>query len=196
MVLHLLLTILALIMGWWLSWYVFFVHVGVSVLLWVYSNNFKRLPFIGNFTVGILTGMCVYVVGVYYGDYPWSLYVYSGFAFFFTLVREIVKDLEDRFGDARYGCKTLPVIWGVNKTKTFIAFLMGVFSVVLLFLNYPLTSPNKTLYILIIYILEVVLFVILYRADKIRDFARLSNYCKVVILLGILSMVFNTGIEW
>jgi len=36
-----------------------------------------------------------------------------------TLLREIVKDLEDLKGDSWFGCKTLPMVWGDEKNKTF-----------------------------------------------------------------------------
>ncbi|MDH5381566.1 MAG: geranylgeranylglycerol-phosphate geranylgeranyltransferase [Cyclobacteriaceae bacterium] len=196
MFLHIFLTGCALLMGVWLSWSIFFIHLATSFFLWLYSNTFKRLPFWGNLTVGILTGLCVFVVGIFFDAYPWSLYVYSGFAFFFTLIREIIKDIEDRFGDERFGCRTLPVLWGVRKTKIFILLLMVAFSATLVIVNMPLMSYQKQFYLFIIIVLEIILSVFLYRADKTKHFHQLSVFCKGIIVAGVISMVFNSSMEW
>jgi 4-hydroxybenzoate polyprenyltransferase len=33
----------------------------------------------------------------------------------------VVKDMEDMEGDAKYGCKTMPLVWGVPVAKVFTA---------------------------------------------------------------------------
>ena len=40
------------------------------------------------------------------------------------MIREAIKDIEDMPGDARYGCRTMPIVWGVNVTKVYIAVWM------------------------------------------------------------------------
>ena len=47
--------------------------------------------------------------------------VYGGFAFIISLIREVVKDIEDIDGDTRYGCRTMPIVWGINVAKVFTA---------------------------------------------------------------------------
>ena len=47
--------------------------------------------------------------------------LYAGFAFIISLIREVVKDMEDMDGDARYGCKTMPIVWGIPASKMFVA---------------------------------------------------------------------------
>ena len=48
-------------------------------------------------------------------------FLYAGFAFIISLIREVVKDLEDIEGDRRYGCTTMPIAWGINATKVFVS---------------------------------------------------------------------------
>ncbi len=45
--------------------------------------------------------------------------VYSSFAFILSVVREVVKDIEDMEGDMKYNCRTMPIVWGVNVAKVF-----------------------------------------------------------------------------
>ena len=43
------------------------------------------------------------------------------FAFIISLIREAIKDMEDMPGDSKYGCRTMPIAWGVNATKVYAA---------------------------------------------------------------------------
>ena len=51
-------------------------------------------------------------------------FLYSGFAFVISLIREAIKDMEDIEGDRRYGCKTMPIVWGFNASKIYVAIWM------------------------------------------------------------------------
>ncbi|MFK5065625.1 hypothetical protein, partial [Klebsiella pneumoniae] len=39
--------------------------------------------------------------------------VFTSFAFVISIIREVVKDMEDMEGDRRYGCTTMPIVWGL-----------------------------------------------------------------------------------
>ncbi|MEI9957753.1 MAG: UbiA family prenyltransferase [Ferruginibacter sp.] len=47
--------------------------------------------------------------------------MYAAFAFIISLIREVIKDMEDMEGDAKYGCKTMPIVWGIPAAKVFTA---------------------------------------------------------------------------
>lgn len=47
--------------------------------------------------------------------------LYGGFAFIISLIREVIKDIEDMPGDMKYNCRKMPIVWGVNASKVFIA---------------------------------------------------------------------------
>jgi 4-hydroxybenzoate polyprenyltransferase len=40
--------------------------------------------------------------------------VYTSFAFIISLIREVIKDMEDMDGDRKYGCRTMPIVWGLK----------------------------------------------------------------------------------
>ena len=47
-----------------------------------------------------------------------SSLLYDGcFAFIISLIREVIKDIEDVEGDEKYNCKTMPIIWGIPVSK-------------------------------------------------------------------------------
>ena len=163
-----------------------------TLCLWVYSNQLKRLPFWGNLMVAFMTGLSLGVLAVYYKAHNREVFAYALFAFLITLIREIIKDMEDLRGDARHGCRTLPIVWGFKKTKQFLFGLMAIFAV-LLFVEIP--SFNQTLLVIFSLLLIPLGYVsyLLYRADTKKKFHQLSTLCKYFMLLGILSMALVGG---
>jgi len=155
----------------------------------LYSNQLKRLPFIGNFIVAALTGLSISIISIYFGQKPILVHTYALFAFAISLIREIVKDMEDWKGDANFGCKTLPIIWGIRKTKLLLYVLISLFYFLIFYMTQFL--ENDTLYL---YFSGLTLFVIYFihrlrLADTIKHYHFLSNFCKVMMLSGILSML-------
>ncbi len=186
--LHIGLSTVGLLLGAVVSLGIALLNLNAIFLLWLYSNNLKRLPFIGNFVVAILTGLSVLMIDLYYHSHSTVIYIYAGFAFMMTLVREIIKDIEDLKGDNSFGCKTLPIVWGIRKTKFVIYFLLAIFlaSVVVLDIVYRVLPMRY--YLIFLFVPLLYFIVALVRADMKKDFSYLSTFCKVIMLLGILSM--------
>jgi len=84
--------------------------------------------------------------------------LYGGFAFIVSLIREVVKDIEDEVGDRKYGCRTMPIVWGINSSKVFIAvWIITLFGSLSAIMVYALI--NKWYYIGL-YILTILLPII------------------------------------
>ena len=121
-------------------------------------------------------------------------FLYAGFAFIISLVREVVKDIEDMPGDARYGCHTMPIVWGVTGAKIFTAtWLIVLITSLIIILAYILPFGWK---LAALYCAAGIIFPLLYILRKLvsatgtNDFHRLSNLLKLAMLTGILSMLF------
>jgi 4-hydroxybenzoate polyprenyltransferase len=187
---HTVLSMLGVGVGFFLSWKIGIVNFFSAFLLWLYSNYLKRQPFIGNLSVALLTGLSIWLVNVLYMVNNQLVTIYALFAFFMTLIREIIKDMEDLKGDNSFGCKTLPIIWGIRKTKVLIYVLMMIFIAVVISLNRLFVGLPMNYFLVLLFIPMGFLFVKLLRADTVKDFDFLSQMCKVIMLLGILTMVF------
>lgn len=174
--------------GLLLSWPIASVNFLSAFLLWLYSNNLKRQPFIGNFSIGLLTAASIAVVNLLYPPFNSYILVYALFAMVMTLVREIIKDMEDWKGDNTFGCKTLPIIWGIRKTKSLLYILLVLFAILVLLVNQSYLGLPIYYFIVFLFIPMGYLIARLMRADTIRDFARLSSLCKLILVLGIVSM--------
>ncbi|MBL7842815.1 MAG: geranylgeranylglycerol-phosphate geranylgeranyltransferase [Cyclobacteriaceae bacterium] len=171
-----------------LSWWIVVINIFSVSLLWFYSNLLKRLPFVGNLAVALLTGTSIAVLNVLYYQNNLLVIIYAVFAFFMTLIREVIKDMEDLKGDNTYGCKTLPIVWGIRKTKNFVYGMLAVFGAVVLFINLMYVKLPLIYFIMMLFVPLAWLVMQLIKADTKRDFSWLSSFCKVIMLLGILSM--------
>jgi 4-hydroxybenzoate polyprenyltransferase len=187
---HTVLSFTGVGIGFLLSWRIGVVSFGSAFLLWWYSNYLKRLPLAGNVVVAILTGLAIEMINLLFEVNNHLVTIYALFAFFMTLVREIIKDMEDLKGDNTFGCKTLPIIWGPRRTKWVIYILLFIFSVTVVLLNYFLVGLPMLYFGIFLFIPLGWLLVKLIRADTVRDFYLLSLFCKGIMLLGILSMAF------
>ncbi|MBL7850296.1 MAG: geranylgeranylglycerol-phosphate geranylgeranyltransferase [Cyclobacteriaceae bacterium] len=190
LLLHSVLTLTGIGLGFLLSWRIGLVHLTAGFLLWLYSNALKREPFIGNLTVALLTGLAIFSVQLVYPGWKATISVYSLFAFFITLVREIIKDMEDLRGDNTFGCRTLPIVWGIRATKVFIYALLVLFAATVVIIHQVVT-PLPVLFFVGFLLLPMGILVIwLIRADTRKDYYWLSQFSKMIMLAGIFSMAF------
>ncbi|MBS1975754.1 MAG: geranylgeranylglycerol-phosphate geranylgeranyltransferase [Bacteroidetes bacterium] len=187
---HVILSAVGIMLGTYLSWKIGVIQVAAVFALWLYSNALKRLPFVGNFVVALLTGATVLMVSVLYPPLTALVCVYALFAFFMTLVREIIKDVEDLKGDDTFGCRTLPILWGVRPTKQFTYALLLLFAISVVLLHKLITPLPMGFFIGFLFVPMLILVIWLIRADTKRDFQLLSRFCKWIMLAGIGSMAF------
>lgn len=187
---HQALNLIGCLIGLYLSRWVFLLDVVSVSLLWFYSAKFKREPFIGNLIVSFLTALSLIVLAVYYRQNVDLLLIYSAFSFCISLVREVIKDMEDVKGDARFGCRTLPIVWGLRRTKTLLYVIIASF-ITTLFLMADTLDNVRLGWIFMILLLPVGYLVYrLVMADTKRDFSYLSGLCKLIMLMGVVSMAW------
>jgi 4-hydroxybenzoate polyprenyltransferase len=187
---HTLLSFAGIAIGTYLNWKIGLLNFGAAFLLWWYSNNLKRQPLIGNIVVSLLTALAIVIVDSLYKTGNTLIFIYAAFAFFITLIREVIKDMEDLKGDDTFGCRTLPIIWGMRKTKYFIYGVLAIFSITVVLLDIFYVDLPEYYFLLFLFVPLIILLVTLIQADTKRDYSRLSNFCKIILLLGVFSMAF------
>lgn len=191
MVIHIIFTCLGIFFSGMLGELFFLINVLAAFSLWIYSNSLKRLPFIGNFVVAFLSGLAVYLV-VFTETHNYdTILAYAFFAFLISLIREIIKDMEDLQGDKKFGCTTLPIKYGLRNSKKIIYLIEIVFvgSIVMLLIEAGTTLSLK-LYIMLLLALIGYFSFHLHKADTKKDYTFLSGICKLIMICGIVSMIF------
>lgn len=208
---HTLINILAVMIGLYVSysigaWKLVLIHFMCAAGLWFYSTTFKRQFFIGNFIIAGFTALVPFVVGVYellpcYKAYSISgeiislkiawqwIFALSFFAFITTLLREILKDMEDYEGDKEYGCKTMPIVIGIPSSKIIVIVLALFTMTVLAMVQVLQFQTNSYLgfyyFLLALQIPFVYLIYITYRAQTKKQFRYAGNTAKLIMLMGV-----------
>jgi 4-hydroxybenzoate polyprenyltransferase len=191
MMAHLLLSGIGVLVGCLLGWQVGLINLGATLLLWGYSARLKSYFLVGNLTIGLLSALMVLVVPVHYGSGNTAVWAYALFSFLISLVRELIKDMEDVKGDASFDRRTLPIVLGIPATKWVIYGILTLFfATVLLAMVYRAHDVFFSLYMLLLILLPgALLLKALLKSDRKRDFSRLSRWCKGLMVMGILSML-------
>lgn len=180
-----------------------------SFLLVSYNSTLKNIPLLGNLTVAFLCALVALMVGLFdflpiidYSNQPTIMPTmtiitgYAIFAFIITLLRELVKDMEDVEGDKAAGIDTFPVHFGMKKAKI-LAFTVALL-LQLLLLFYTITvfessSLGVLLYIVLAVMLPLAIAMYkLVRAQDAKAYYNCCNWIKLVMLTGILSIGFFT----
>ena len=178
-----------------------------AVLLYYYSLSLKKRLLVGNIVVAGITAWSIMVLICLQGT-QWRVLshnfqlermtgctlLYTLFAFIISLVREIVKDMEDVPGDIQYGCYSMPIAWGIPAARLFAISCLGVLLIVLV-----ITGIHAGAYLSWVFQLYSAAFIVspllhigyqLLKASTTADFRKLSQQIKGVMLTGILSMIF------
>jgi 4-hydroxybenzoate polyprenyltransferase len=190
LVFHTFLSLSGIAIGWLASPRVAVINFIAAFLLWWYSNSLKRLPFVGNFTVALLTGVSIWIIGYYYQKSELLVLTYAIFAFFLNLIREIIKDIEDRQGDRKHGCRTLPIVIGFRNTKRVIFLIAICFVCAIMVVTFKINNLHLFIYFGGLSILFFVFMYKIYVADRKAHFSQLSILSKLLMLTGIISMGF------
>ncbi len=213
---HQFLTIAGVVFGLvesWLcrSWSLALVFILVPGLLWFYSSSYKRQFVIGNILVAFVAALppitvVMANVGILrhrfgdiisYSSVEQDLYLWLGgfalFAFLTTLMREMMKDLQDQQGDRELECHTLPVRLGDWATKWIIT-AIGLLTMALLvwigFFCLPYPHGWNTLssrYVVFGILTPLACALWLMWAAKIpSDYRVAQGVMKFVMLMGML----------
>jgi 4-hydroxybenzoate polyprenyltransferase len=187
------------------KWYLILANMFCVALLWFYSTKFKRTLLVGNIIISLLTAWTILFIffskvslaDAYGGSHHKFFrlaFLYAGFAFISSLVREAIKDMEDMEGDVKYGCRTMPIVWGVNATKVYVAVWLIVLIALLIIVQVYILQFRwwmPVLYSIVLIILPLLyIFYKLFRAINPKQFHYLSNLTKLVMFTGIVSMLF------
>lgn len=219
MQMHQFLTAIGVICGLFVAWQtrsltVAMIFLFIPGLLWFYSTSYKRQFFIGNLIIGAITAFVPLIIALVessflvktYGEtvleygitadiFKWVGF-FAVFAFTLTVLREMVKDLEDEKGDREMECRTVPIVIGEFWAKSlisaftillisgivYIIYGLQVFADIALLKNFLLYGVCAPLIFFII---------MLFKAKIPTEYAFTQNILKLIMLIGVLfSLVF------
>lgn len=185
---YLLFTAFALIAGLLAGKKEGFLVLLCCALLWLYSARLKCIPLAGNLLVAVLVAVSLFLPAWRFEADFRLLLLFCQFAFLSNLIREIVKDMEDMRGDSQHACRTFPIAFGLPASRRLINLAGG-----LMLLNFMLMMPLSSFTRLAPFLLCLLPFGLFFhslqKADRKRDFSRLSRLLKWAMLAGMAGFV-------
>ncbi|MFL2576833.1 MAG: geranylgeranylglycerol-phosphate geranylgeranyltransferase [Flavobacteriales bacterium] len=190
-------------------------------LLWKYSKELKTKFLRGNIVVSWLIALSIInlalfdVVPVLRNDNSSIIIfkviiIYAVFSFLMTLSREIIKDTEDKDGDQIQNAKTLIIQLGLEKTKI----VINAINILVLtsvacwqYFQYSLsltsfendqkieiwgTDFNSIIYTCVLQVFLLFLIMKTFYAKSKEDFSFISRLSKIIMIIGILSIIVFT----
>jgi 4-hydroxybenzoate polyprenyltransferase len=191
--------------------------------LWSYSKRMKTSFLLGNLQVSILTALSIFNVALFdilpngINENNGEMMIlkiilfYAAFAFMITFIREMIKDLEDIEGDKKIKANTIAITLGIEKTK-WVSLILTIFTflgtVYFQYFQYSITTSefeydifiwgvNKISIIYVIFIQFLFLFLSfrIYNSKIKNHFYFISQLCKVIMIVGILSIPLFTHLH-
>jgi len=167
------------------------------LLLLLYSTNLKSTPLAGNIIIAVFCGMVPLLPLIFDQGFRAfnldfnhvAIYFLAFFAFLLTLVRELVKDMEDEFGDKESNLATFPVIFGIEAARwtSFIFILLFFLFMALMLYLFIDRDTITTIYLLIFVVLPMIYLTYkMIKAESKEEFHRVSSGIKWVMLSGLI----------
>lgn len=224
LVLSFIASLIALMISYKLGlWQYAFIYVACIFGLWFYSTEFKKQFLIGNIIIALFVALVPFVVGLYELHLAVDKYRvltlppfevnfkvmfnfitgFAALAFLVNLIREIIKDIEDIDGDKEYGCRTIPIVLGIETTRNFVSFLVIITILIIGYIQLGQFNSGATLsfwYLMIFIQLPLISIIyLLQRARSPAQFKLPDMLSKIVMLSGILYTLiiyhsFMTGV--
>lgn len=211
---HWVLTTVGALIGVFIAWHVrsftvALIFISTPMALWMYSTRFKKGFLTGNIIIAALSGLVVALVWlvehkallVQMDTLPDLMRInffvkfYFLFAFIISLVREIAKDMEDFTGDAKTGCRSLPIVLGPVKTRIILLsiLLVMLFFLLLYMVKLGMDGSFALLFYFACFVVIPVLTIMfrIHKANNPTDFKLIQVFLKLIMLAGVCSMILQ-----
>lgn len=192
------------------SWKIGLIFIAIPLMLWFYSLRYKRMMLWGNLMVSFLSAMIVLMVWLFefmhlrmnpvpftdasviisvINSFVWG---FALFAFAFSVIREMIKDLEDIEGDEKNACRTLPIAAGIKTARIVVVIFIGATISLLLFAVYELFERGLTeavwYYGIVVILPTFSLLAQFYNSSVKEQYHVSSNITKIIMFAGIIGM--------
>jgi 4-hydroxybenzoate polyprenyltransferase len=185
-----------------------FLFVIIALVLYYYSLKYKRQFVTGNIVVALIMAYTVLSVWLFeffairsdpdafigligsFRNITFFVCGFAIFAFLTTLIREIIKDMEDYEGDKAAGCETIAVKKGIAYAGKSVSIITGFTMLLLAFAQFLVFKdyPMLTWYLCVIQLMFIYLIAKILKSKEKSEFHFLSIYTKMLMIAGILSI--------
>lgn len=183
------LIIISLTLSWLINIYAFEISLMSIVLLFLYSYKIKRIALIGNIIISFLTSFAFVFAGAVVGNVNNAI-IPAVFAFLINLIREIVKDMEDKEGDKFLGINTFPIRFG-DRAASHLIIAVAVFLFLVTLIPFVLHIYSIEFFIVVMVIVNPILVYIvkaIFEDSSKKNLGRLSSMLKLNMVIGLIAI--------
>ena len=156
-------------------------------ILTLYSKLFKPIPFLGNLIVASYLSLVFLFIELAATGRINLMIVPAFFAFGISLIREMIKDVEDYKGDLQAGLKTLPILIGIKQTIFSVIFLTICFVIGSFFIalnNFYIYSIISLFLLVFMPLFYLIFFLI--KNPTVESCREASTLLKKITILGLI----------
>jgi geranylgeranylglycerol-phosphate geranylgeranyltransferase len=160
----------------------------------LYTPIFKRIPLVGNMAVAVVLGLVFLFSEAAFTGVVSTMWIPAGLAFGLTLIRELIKDIEDIEGDKLDGARTFPVVFGVDKTL-YLVYLLIITLCVLCWIPYFDNIYGNIYAIGLLFTVEIPLILsifFLWKNPTSSGCAMISRATKWITLGGMVTILCSS----
>lgn len=195
---YVIITLFSFIISFALSVDYGIINCVISVLLFLYAFFLKGLPLIGNLLVAACSAAvvaCCLLIAKIESQAGWLNFSgYIIFAFFISLIREIVKDLQDMAGDKVANYNTYPILVGEKGAKILIYVLLTFQMLAGSIYCIMAWGFSQKISAVIMAFITLSFFYFIQKLGKAKtrdDYGYTSNILKYVMLAGVINLLFT-----
>lgn len=192
------------------DWRLSLLYPSAAGALYWYSSSLKKSAFWGNLLVSVFCAAVVLLIifaerealvqaaSLKPGEFSKIITLFFGFAFFaflITMIREMVKDMEDARGDAFEKGNTIPVRKGLLFAKNLVwilTLLLTCFLILFAWWNYVAIVPGWSLLLYALILVPIPVISILFwlkNPNDLKALKKLSLSFKILMGLGLVYLV-------
>ena len=207
--------LVAIAIGVYLDWSIGLLNAICFGLLYVYAHKLKGIALVGNVLIAFLQSavfLMSYLLAMTHLEEEATSganlaetfttvlghVIYGGFAFTSGWIREMIKDLEDKKGDEAFGLKTFAVSFSEKSNKRILyvlesCLIIGIAILTASFVKKGFDDPKNVIayfFGFLVLPMSVRLFLLTRKAAETKDWRFLSQWMKIIMLAGIVSIAF------
>ena len=159
------------------------------VALWIYSHKLRKKVLFGEISASFLTISFFLGIALFNLKFNLTLALFSTYIFTIDLTREIIKKMISLKGDLIVGEKSIPIYFGIKKSKYIIFFLMISSLLAILSLLPIVLNRSFSYYFILSFAVISFAIYLLHHAKTKTQFNKINTVYKFLIGLAIFSIV-------
>ena len=170
---------------------IFYLYL-ICMLIILYTPYLKSIPLVGNIVISfIVASVFIITELVILNSFSGLLLYPVVLTFLLTLIREIIKDIDDLKGDVATGINTFPAIYGINCTRYLLLILITLLIIISIY-PYYLGIYNFQYLILLVLLVQIPLIgciFYLWEYPNSQSCVTLAITTKYITIGGVLTIL-------